>query len=128
MPTALFYPLQIYALSIEILAQIVEGCARGGPFFDTISICKPWPIGNLEDLLEVSNDVPVLVEGYKLLPRLVSPLLSRADQAIWLIPTPELRRVVLCRRGSLWSIAGRTSDPQTALATYLRVMRSTQQR
>jgi hypothetical protein len=35
----------------------------------------------LEDLLGLPTDVPVLVEGYKLLPRLVSPLLSRPDQA-----------------------------------------------
>src|SRR6202011_893834 len=73
----------------------------------------------LEDLLELPIDVPVLVEGYKLLPRLVSPLLSRSDQAIWLIPTPEWRRTALSRRGSLWSIAGRTTDPQTALANLL---------
>jgi hypothetical protein len=73
----------------------------------------------LEDLLELPIDVPVLVEGYKLLPRLVSPLLSRSDQAMWLIPTPEWRRSALSRRGSLWSIAGRTSDPPTALANFL---------
>src|SRR5438876_2071792 len=73
----------------------------------------------LEDLLDLPTDVPVLVEGYKLLPRLVSPLLSRPDQAVWLIPTPEWRRIALSRRGSLWSIAGRTSDPQTALANLL---------
>ena len=30
--------------------------------------------------------VPVLVEEYRLLPRLVFPLLSRADQAVWLMP------------------------------------------
>jgi hypothetical protein len=73
----------------------------------------------LEDLLGLPTDVPVLVEGYKLLPRLVSPLLSRPDQAVWLIPTPEWRRTALQRRGSLWSIAGRTSDPETALANFL---------
>jgi hypothetical protein len=73
----------------------------------------------LEDLLDLPTDVPVLVEGYKLLPRLVSPLLSRPDQAVWLIPTPEWRRTALERRGSLWSIAGRTSDPETALANFL---------
>jgi hypothetical protein len=73
----------------------------------------------LEDLLDLPTDVPILVEGYKLLPRLVAPLLSRPDQAVWLIPTPEWRRTAFCRRGSLWSIAGRTSDPQTALANLL---------
>lgn len=73
----------------------------------------------LEDLLDLPTDVPVLIEGYKLLPRLVSRLLSRPDQAVWLIPTPEWRRIALQRRGSLWSIAGRTSDPETALANLL---------
>ena len=73
----------------------------------------------LEDLLDLPTDVPVLVEGYKLLPRLVFPLLSRVDQAVWLIPTPEWRRTAFSRRGSLWSIAGRTSDPETALANLL---------
>ena len=63
--------------------------------------------------------MPVLVEGYKLLPRLVAPLLSRPDQAVWLIPTPEWRRIALSRRGSLWSIAGQTSDPEKALANLL---------
>ena len=53
----------------------------------------------LEDLLDLPTDVPVLVEGYKLLPRLVSPLLSRPDQAAWLIPTPEWRRTALQQRG-----------------------------
>jgi len=73
----------------------------------------------LEDLLDLPTDVPVLVEGYKLLPRLVAPLLSRLDQAVWLIPPPSFRRTAFCRRGSLWSIAGRTSNPQTALANLL---------
>jgi hypothetical protein len=73
----------------------------------------------LEDLLALPTDVPVLVEGYQLLPRLIAPLLSRPDQAVWLIPTPEWRRTALERRGSLWSIAGRTSDPETALANLL---------
>ena len=73
----------------------------------------------LEDLLDLPTDMPVLVEGYKLLPCLVSPLLSRSDQAIWLVPTPEWRRTALSRRDSLWSIAGRTSDPETALVNIL---------
>ncbi len=73
----------------------------------------------LEDLLDLPTDVPGLVEGYKLLPRLVAPLLSRKDQAVWLIPTPSFRRLALERRGSLWSIAGQTSDPEKALTNLL---------
>lgn len=73
----------------------------------------------LEDLLNLPTDVPVLVEGYKLLPRLVAPLLSHPDQAVWLIPTPEWRHTAFSARGSLWSIAARTSDPETALTNLL---------
>jgi hypothetical protein len=73
----------------------------------------------LEDLLDLPNDRPILVEGYKLLPRLVFPLLSQVNQAAWLIPTPEWRRAAFAKRGSLGSIAGRTSDPEKALANLL---------
>ncbi len=73
----------------------------------------------LEDLLDLPTEVPVLVEGYKLLPRLIFPLLSRVDQAVWLIPSPAWRRTAFIQRGSLWSIAGRTSDPETALTKLL---------
>lgn len=73
----------------------------------------------LEDLLDLPGDAPVLVEGYKLLPCLVAPLLSQPDQAVWLIPTPAWRRTAFGKRGSLWSIAGQTSDPETALANLL---------
>lgn len=73
----------------------------------------------LEDLLNLPTDQPIVVEGYKLLPRLVAPLLSRPNQAVWLIPAPEFRPVALERRGSLWSIAGRTSEPEKALANLL---------
>ena len=73
----------------------------------------------LEDLLDLPTDMPVLVEGYKLLPRQVFPLLSHVDQAVWLIPTPEWRRAAFSQRGSLWTIAGRTSDSHTALANLL---------
>ncbi|MBO0796240.1 MAG: hypothetical protein J2P36_35565 [Ktedonobacteraceae bacterium] len=73
----------------------------------------------LEDLLALPADRPVLVEGFQLLPRLVAPLLSRSDQAVWLLPTPEFRHTALASRGSTWSIAGRTSDPERALANLL---------
>jgi hypothetical protein len=73
----------------------------------------------LEDLLDMPTDIPILVEGYKLLPRLIAPLLNKLNQAVWLIPTPEWRRTAFCRRGSLWSIAEKTSNPEVALANIL---------
>jgi hypothetical protein len=73
----------------------------------------------VEDLLALRDHPPVLVEGFPLLPRLVGPLLSAPEQAVWLIPTPQLRRAAFASRGSLWDIAGRTSDPTRALANLL---------
>jgi hypothetical protein len=73
----------------------------------------------LEDLLAMPTDQLVLVEGFRLLPRLVAPFLSQLNQAVWLLPTPQFRRAALESRGSLWSIAGRTSDPERALSNLL---------
>ena len=74
----------------------------------------------LDDVLELPADPPVLVEGFSLLPRLVAPLLSRDGQAVWLLPDAAFRRAAFASRGSLWDIAGRTSDPERALENLLR--------
>ena len=60
-----------------------------------------------------------IAEGFRLLPELVEPLLADRRHAVWLLPTPEFRRAALERRGSLWTIAGKTSDPPRALANLL---------
>ncbi len=73
----------------------------------------------VEDLLALPTDRPVLAEGFRLLPRLVAPLVTRPNQAVWLLPTPAFRRVALEARGGLWDIAGRTRDPDRALANLL---------
>lgn len=41
----------------------------------------------VEDLLALPGDPPILAEGFRLLPRLVAPLRSQLDQAVWLLPT-----------------------------------------
>jgi len=61
----------------------------------------------------------VVAEGFRLFPRLVAPLLPDPDRAVWLLPTPEFRAYALADRGGLWTIAGRTSDPEKALANLL---------
>jgi 2-phosphoglycerate kinase len=73
----------------------------------------------VEDLLALPEESPVVVEGFRLLPRLVAPLLSHPDQAIWLIPTPEFRRAAFDSRGSTWEIPGKTNHPEQALANLL---------
>ena len=71
----------------------------------------------VEDLLALPPE-PVIAEGFRLLPALVDPLAGH-DRAVWLLPTPQFRRAAFEERGSLWSIANRTSDPERALHNLL---------
>jgi 2-phosphoglycerate kinase len=73
----------------------------------------------VEDLLRLPPNQGLIVEGFRLLPHLVAPLLERRNQAAWLIPTPAFRLAAFESRGSMWSIAGRTSQPERALANLL---------
>jgi len=73
----------------------------------------------VEDLLAMPDDAPILAEGFRLLPRLVAPLLTSPHQAVSLVPTPEFRRMAFESRGFTWDIPGRTSDPERALANLL---------
>src|SRR6266511_1540576 len=84
----------------------------------------PWFRGEgfdliIEDLLRLPREPCVIVEGFRLLPRLVQPLLAVSDHAVWLLPTPGFRRVALESRGSLWKIARKTSKPERALHNLL---------
>ena len=73
----------------------------------------------VEDLVGLPTSPPVVVEGFRLLPHLVHPLLADPRRAVWLLPTPELRRAAFESRGSTWAIAGRTSEPEQALRNLL---------
>jgi hypothetical protein len=80
----------------------------------------------VDDLLSLPAEPGVIVEGFRLLPLLVKPLLSLPDHAVWLLPTPGFRRATpgfrraaFDSRGSLWEIARKTSDPARALHNLL---------
>ena len=73
----------------------------------------------IDDLLHLPAEERVIVEGFRLLPRLVKPLLDSPDHAVWLLPTPSFRRAAFSSRGSSWEIAGKTSDPARALDNLL---------
>ena len=73
----------------------------------------------VEDLLRRPAGPGVIAEGFRLLPRLVRPLLAGTGRAVWLCPTPGFRRAAFASRGSLLRIAGKTSDPGKALANLL---------
>lgn len=59
----------------------------------------------------------MVAECFRLLPRLVKPLLAERGHAVWLLPTPAFRRTVLERRG--WPIPRKTSDPVLARCNLL---------
>jgi hypothetical protein len=73
----------------------------------------------VEDLLEFPPDCRVVAEGFRLLPDRVKSLLELTKHGIWLLPTPEFRRAAFERRGTLWTIAGKTSNPPRALQNLL---------
>jgi hypothetical protein len=74
----------------------------------------------VDDLLRLSRERDVIVEGFRLLPHLVKPLLSVHSRAVWLLPTPEFRHtVVQSRGGSAWGFLAQTTDPERALRNLL---------
>jgi 2-phosphoglycerate kinase len=74
----------------------------------------------IEDLLRLPREPGILVEGFRLLPPLVEPLLLTPGHAVWLLPTPDFRRSVFeGRGGAAWSFLARTSDPERALRNLL---------
>jgi hypothetical protein len=73
----------------------------------------------VDDLLRLPREPGVIAEGFRLLPHLVRPLLAVPRQAVWLLPTPDFRRAAFAGRGSSWTIAGRTGDPERALHNLL---------
>lgn len=80
----------------------------------------PWFHGEgfellVQDLQELPKDLPVIVEGFRLLPRLVMPLISDPRCAIWLLPTPEFRAKAFAARAGDEAFWRNTSDPDRAL-------------
>lgn len=74
----------------------------------------------VEDLVEIAPDEKVVAEGFRLLPQLVEPLLDNSyHRSVWLLPTPSFRRMAFETRRSLYTIAGKTSDPDKALQNLL---------
>ena len=74
----------------------------------------------IEDLLSLPRERSVIVEGFRLLPQLVKPLLSESSRAVWLLPVPEFRQTVIeSRGGSAWGFLAKTTDPERALRNLL---------
>ena len=74
------------------------------------------------DLLALPREPPILAEGFRLLPRLVAPLLRAPGgtrRAAWLTSTPAFRRATFESRGRDWHGAQRTRDPVRAIQNLL---------
>jgi len=74
----------------------------------------------VEDLLRFPRQPGVIVEGFRLLPGLVQPLLSDPRHAVWLLPTPDFRqRALSAREASALGFLAKTTDPDRALRNLL---------
>jgi len=74
----------------------------------------------IEDLLRIPRDVRIIVEGFRVLPHLVKPVLADSDHAVWLLPSPAFRVATLKRRDAMISgFPAKTSDPERALQNLL---------
>jgi 2-phosphoglycerate kinase len=76
----------------------------------------------VDDLIALRSEGPILAEGFRLLPRLVAPVLRGSDgarRAVWLLPTAAFRRAAFEARGAGWHGAQRTSDPDRAMENLL---------
>ena len=74
----------------------------------------------VEDLLSLPRERGIVAEGFRLLPRLVEPLLAVRSRAVWLLPTPDFRQTVLERRDeSRPGFLARTTDPERAWRNLL---------
>ncbi|MFF8395046.1 hypothetical protein [Streptomyces sp. NPDC016172] len=69
----------------------------------------------VEDLARIPPKTPVVVEGFRLLPHLVKPLLTEPGRAVWLLPTPEFRQLAFRSRATPEGrFTQRTGDPGRA--------------
>jgi hypothetical protein len=74
----------------------------------------------VDDILALPKQPGVVVDGFRLLPHLVEPLLADRGHAVWLIPTPEFRQTVFeSRGGATWGFLAKTRDPERALRNLL---------
>jgi hypothetical protein len=75
--------------------------------------------GRLDPVSGAGAGPGVIAEGFRLLPRLVRPLLADPRHAVWLLPAPDFRRAAFESRAAPLQFWQRTSDPDRALRNLL---------
>lgn len=85
-----------------------------------LDYCREELAEAVADLRQLSGSQGVLAEGTALLPHAVVPLLTRPDQAVWMVPTPEFQRHHYPLRGE-WphQVVAATSDPARAFENWM---------
>lgn len=72
----------------------------------------------IEDLLAMPTDTPIIAEGPGFFPTTIEPLLSRPQQAIWLLPSAAFKRASHARRQKT-AFRDLTSNPGLALDNHI---------
>jgi hypothetical protein len=74
----------------------------------------------LEELLTFPKSQPILAEGAALLPECVIPLLSRQQQAIWIVPTEEFQLTHYERRAWAKEVVKTCTHPGRAFHNWMQ--------
>ena len=73
----------------------------------------------LEDIKEESRRKSLLVEGTALLPKPVASVLTKRNQAIWIIPSADFQIAHYSEREWAWDIAAQCRDPEAAFHNWM---------
>ncbi len=73
----------------------------------------------IEDVLAFPKVKPLLVEGTALLPQEVSYVLSKRNDAIWLISTPDFQREKYSQREWIYEILKQCDNKETAFQNWM---------
>jgi hypothetical protein len=73
----------------------------------------------VDDLLAMLRSGPILAEGSALLPECVAPLLTRPQQAVWVVPTEDFQRREYARREWVKDVLDQCLRPDEAWENWM---------
>lgn len=73
----------------------------------------------LDDLRAMPDDRPILAEGAALLPDLAAPLLTRSNQALFMVPTEHFQKKTYAQRAWIQTILAQCHAPEQAFANWM---------
>jgi len=72
-----------------------------------------------EDILEMPKHKSLLVEGTALLPAEVIKVLTKRNDAIWIIPSGDFQTAHYSEREWAWNVVAQCSDPEAAFHNWM---------